>query len=81
MRLHEFGPDDVASIETFVEIENALHVDAPWLHPATVYRRQMMVRHGWDGEPGRHFLAHDGNRRTQNGQQVTPRGFHDTCFG
>ena len=62
MKLHEFGPDDVASIETFVEIENALHVDAPWLHPATVYRRQMVVRYGWDGEPGRHFLAYDGNR-------------------
>jgi GNAT superfamily N-acetyltransferase len=62
MELREFGPDDVASIETFVEIENELHVDAPWLHPATVYRRQMRVRYGWDGEPGRHFLAYDGER-------------------
>jgi GNAT superfamily N-acetyltransferase len=62
MKLHEIGPDDVASIETFVEIENALLVDAPWMHPATVYRRQMGIRYGWDGEPGRHFLAYDGER-------------------
>lgn len=62
MKLHEIEPDDVASIETFVEIDNALHVDAPWMHPATVYRRQMGIRYGWDGEPGRHFLAYDGER-------------------
>jgi GNAT superfamily N-acetyltransferase len=62
MKLHEIGADDLASIETFVEIENALRVDAPWLHPVTVYRRQVGIRYGWDGEPGRHFLAYDGDR-------------------
>ena len=31
---------------------------APWWHPTTVYRQTMLMRHGWDGEVGRHFLLH-----------------------
>jgi len=57
VELTEFGPDDEASIAAYVAIENACLVDAPWWHPSTVYRQTMMMRHGWDGEPGRHFLV------------------------
>jgi GNAT superfamily N-acetyltransferase len=61
MKLREFGPDDTSSVATFVEVGNAsATVDAPWEHPDTPYRRAMSIRHGWDGEPGRHFLALDG---------------------
>jgi GNAT superfamily N-acetyltransferase len=61
MELREFGPDDTSAVETFVEIGNAcIPADAPWQHPDTPYRRAMSMRHGWDGEPGRHFLALDG---------------------
>ena len=61
MELREFGADDTSAVEAFVEIGNAcIPVDAPWEHADTPYRRAMSVRHGWDGEPGRHFLALDG---------------------
>ena len=61
MELREFGPDDTSSVEAFVELGNACRaVDAPWMHPDTPYRRRMDLIHGWDGEPGRHFLAYDG---------------------
>lgn len=61
MELREFGPDDTSAIDTFVAIDHAsIPVDAPWEHPDTPYRRAMSIRHGWDGEPGRHFLALDG---------------------
>ncbi|MGH3361637.1 MAG: GNAT family N-acetyltransferase [Nocardioides sp.] len=61
MELREVGLDDTASVETFVEIANSVTAaDAPWEHPDTPYRRAMQIRHGWDGEPGRHFLALDG---------------------
>jgi GNAT superfamily N-acetyltransferase len=56
VELLQFGPDDEASIATYVAIENACLVDAPWWHPHTVYRQTMLMRHGWDGEVGRHFL-------------------------
>ena len=59
MELREFGPDDAASIEAFVEVRNAcLPIDAPWHHPDTPYRRRMEMIHAWDEEPGQHFLAH-----------------------
>jgi RimJ/RimL family protein N-acetyltransferase len=57
VELREFGPDDRASVEAYVAIENACLVDAPWWHPNTVYRQTMLMRHGWDGEVGRHFLV------------------------
>ena len=58
MDLHEFGPDERAAVGTFVAIENAVSAaDARWEHPQTPYRREMAMRHGWDGEVGRHFLA------------------------
>lgn len=58
MELREFGPDDAAAIAAWVEVENAVAaVDAPWRHPSTVFRQEMEMRHGWDGEVGRFFLA------------------------
>ena len=63
MELREFGPDDVSSVEAFVEVRNAcLPVDTPWRHPDTPYRRRMEMIHAWDGEPGRHFLALTGGQ-------------------
>jgi GNAT superfamily N-acetyltransferase len=63
MELREFGPDDTSSVEACVEVCNAcLPIDAPWLHADTPYRRRMEMIHAWDGEPGRHFLAHAGGR-------------------
>jgi GNAT superfamily N-acetyltransferase len=63
MELREFGPDDRAAIGTFVAIENAVSAaDSPWEHQTTPYRREMVMRHGWDGEVGRHFLADVGGR-------------------
>jgi GNAT superfamily N-acetyltransferase len=67
MELREFGPDDAAPVETFVAIGNACAaVDGPWQHPDTPYRRRMEMIHGWDGEPGRHFLAYDGPQAVAN---------------
>lgn len=63
MELREFGPDDASAVEAVVEIHNACRaVDAPWSHPNTPHRQRMDMIHSWDGEPGRHFLAHDAGR-------------------
>lgn len=60
MELREFTADDADSLRHAVEIENAHHAaDSPWQHVATPYRLEMDMRHGWDGEVGRHFLAYD----------------------
>lgn len=58
MRLVELGPDDLSDLDDFVRVarESAV-VDAPWLRPLTRHRLQMEMRHGWDGEVGRYFLA------------------------
>src|SRR6478735_12806876 len=61
MRLVELGPDDTDALEAWVGIDRAAAaVDCPWEQPRTVYRQEMSVRHGFDGERGRYFLAHDG---------------------
>jgi GNAT superfamily N-acetyltransferase len=58
MELREFGPDDSTAIGAWVELKNAVEVvDAPWRHALTPYRQEMEMRHGWDGEVGRFFLA------------------------
>jgi len=62
VELREFGPDDAGAIQTFVDIDNAGHVDAPWQHPATAVRREMIMRYGWDGDLDPHYLAYDGGR-------------------
>ncbi|MFC6285112.1 GNAT family N-acetyltransferase [Nocardioides sp. GCM10027113] len=56
-QLRELGPDDAVAVHAFVTVENAVRAhDAPWQHPDTPFRREMTMRHGWDGEVGRHFL-------------------------
>jgi GNAT superfamily N-acetyltransferase len=58
VELREFGPDDQAAIDAFVDLENSCLPDAPWSRPSTAYRQRMMMTHGWDGEVGRYFLAY-----------------------
>ena len=58
MEVREFKPDDTAAVAAFVAIDNARHIDAPWMLPATTYRREMIMRHGWDGETWPHFLGY-----------------------
>ena len=71
VELQQFGPDDEASVATYVAVENACLVDAPWWHPTTVNRQTMLMRHGWDGEVGRHFLLHaDGLGGDETGELV-----------
>lgn len=61
MELKEFTADDAESIGLAVEFENAHHAaDCPWQYLTTPYRMEMEMRHGWDGEVGRYFLAYDG---------------------
>ena len=62
MDLREFTADDAASVRIATGIENVRNaVDAPWELPLSEHRMAMEVRHGWDGEPGRYFLAYDGD--------------------
>jgi RimJ/RimL family protein N-acetyltransferase len=64
--LCEFGPDDRASMEAFVAVDNAGRVDAPWQHESTIYRLEMRMRHAWDGEPGRFFVVRAGDEVVGN---------------
>jgi len=61
MELREFGPDDAGAIRAWVDLANAVAAaDSPWRHASTVFRQEMEMRHGWDGEVGRFFLAEAG---------------------
>lgn len=58
MELREFGPGDAPAIRSFVDVKNAARdADAPWRPLETPYRFEMEMRHGWDGEVARYFLA------------------------
>ncbi|MET0839614.1 MAG: GNAT family N-acetyltransferase [Marmoricola sp.] len=58
MHLKEYVADDTEAVETGRAIINATRVfETPWLPEVTAHRREMHVRHGWDGPPDRHFLA------------------------
>lgn len=58
MELVEYRADDAVAIEAAVTIERAVTLaDSPWERPPTTYRRTMLLRHGDDGEIGRHFLV------------------------
>jgi RimJ/RimL family protein N-acetyltransferase len=62
MELVEFGPDDAAHVGAFVDVVRAVdEVDCPWEPRLTVHRLETVMRHGWDGEPGRWFLTYDGS--------------------
>lgn len=63
MELVEFGPDDTAHLEAYLVVRHACDaLDAPWEPRLTAYRQAMYMRHGWEGEPGRWFVAYDGGR-------------------
>jgi RimJ/RimL family protein N-acetyltransferase len=60
MKLVEFGPEDAGHLAAFVELRRAIDaVDCPWEPAWSAYRQQMYMRHSWEGEPGRWFLAYD----------------------
>jgi GNAT superfamily N-acetyltransferase len=57
VELIPYGADDAGLVEAAVTIERAIILaDSPWERPPTTYRRTMTLRHGDDGEVGRHFL-------------------------
>lgn len=63
MKLVPVSADDPEMVERFVALANAVWAsDVPWHHHLTPYRFEMNLRHGWDGEPGRHFIVEDGQR-------------------
>ena len=58
MRFTEYDADDADQVEAGRLIINAAsEVDSPWVPAITPHRREMWVRHGWDGSPVRHILA------------------------
>ncbi len=62
MDVLEVSAEDTAVVADVVELANAVagH-DAPWEHPATVRSLAGMLRHGWDGDPPRAFVAREGS--------------------
>ena len=62
MKLVEFGPEDAGHLRAFVELRRAIDaVDCPWERVWTEYRQAAYMRHSWEGEPGRWFVAYDGD--------------------
>ena len=62
MELREVTADDTAGIAELVRITNAARaVDSPFEPEATPRSTEIDIRHGWDGEPGRHLLAVTGD--------------------
>ncbi len=69
MDLREFAADDAEAVRLAAEIENSRNaIEAPWECPVSTYRMERNVRYGWDGEPDRYFLAHDGDAVVGLGQ-------------
>ncbi len=61
MDIEEFTVDDTHTVEGMVAVQRAVErVDSPWAHPTTVTAATGMMRHGWDGETPRCFVARDG---------------------
>ncbi|RNM14547.1 GNAT family N-acetyltransferase [Nocardioides pocheonensis] len=61
MELVEFGPDEADHLTAFLDVANrARAVDSPWEPVRTAYRQVQYMRHSWEGEPGRWFVAYDG---------------------
>jgi RimJ/RimL family protein N-acetyltransferase len=62
VRLVEFGPEDTECVEAFVALRRSIDtVDCPWEPEWTAYRQAASMRHSWEGEPGRWFVAYDGS--------------------
>jgi RimJ/RimL family protein N-acetyltransferase len=60
--LVEFGPEDAGHLKAFVELRRAIDaVECPWERVWTEYRQAAYMQHSWEGEPGRWFVAYDGD--------------------
>jgi GNAT superfamily N-acetyltransferase len=60
MKIEPFGPDDTEVVAEVVALLNAVGAtDSPWTHPTVVTTYTGMLRHGWDGEAPRAFVARD----------------------
>lgn len=60
MQIEEFTADDTAVVEHVVSLVRAVEkADSPWSHPTTTTTLTGMMRHGWDGETPRCFVARD----------------------
>ena len=58
LQIHPFTPDDTEDVRASLEVLNAAGaVDAPWEWPTPLGRYTARLRHGWDGEPERPYLA------------------------
>ena len=58
MRLQQLHPDDDEGIAAWLAVEHAVaRADAPWMHPRHPLAVRTSIAHGWDGEPGEHYLA------------------------
>jgi len=63
MQIEEFTADETTVVGEVVELAQAVDaVDSPWSHPTTVTTFTKMLRHGWDGEAPRAFVARDEGR-------------------
>jgi RimJ/RimL family protein N-acetyltransferase len=75
MDLVEFAPDDAAHLRAFVDLTRAVDAaDCPWEPEPTLHRQAMFMRHSWDGEPGRWFVAYDG------GEPVATAAIHTSSY-
>jgi RimJ/RimL family protein N-acetyltransferase len=62
MKLVEFGPEDAAHLEAFLEVARSADADdAPWEPPRTASRQTAYMQHSWEGEPGHWFVGYDGD--------------------
>jgi RimJ/RimL family protein N-acetyltransferase len=62
MKLVEFGPEETGHLQAFVELRRAIDAaDCPWEPQWTEYRQAAYMRNSWEGEPGRWFVAYDGD--------------------
>jgi GNAT superfamily N-acetyltransferase len=58
VELIEVAWTDGDAVRRLVEATNAARrLDSPWLHPLTEHECIGELRHGWDGEPAKAFLA------------------------
>jgi RimJ/RimL family protein N-acetyltransferase len=61
MKLVEFGPEDAEPFTAFLDLTRETDaVDCSWEPVRTTHRQAMYMRHSWEGEPGRWFVAYDG---------------------
>ena len=60
MQIEQLRADDSAAVEEAVALQRAVQeADSPWSHPTTTTTFTGMLRHGWDGEAPRGYLARD----------------------